>query len=170
MSCFLEGGSLVDYMRRELRIGSMDQLIRCLPLDERQVSQLSTSLKGIKIRLEHLGHTKKFKSFAGAANDKASSFKREDSDVIITVAQYFEEKAATSDAYKEALKNGKLEFPGLPCVNVGSKNRPILIPAELVTIPAGQFRHKLTPVIVSKIIKEAAAKPAIRQKYISEGM
>ena len=57
-----------------------------------------------------------------------------------TVAQYFEFQAKKIPAYGKLLSKGKLRYPALPTINVGSNSKPILIPAELVSVPGGQSR------------------------------
>ena len=58
-----------------------------------------------------------------------------------TVAQYFEVQAKKSPAiYGKFLSKGKLRYPALPTINVGSSSKPILIPPELITVPGGQSR------------------------------
>jgi hypothetical protein len=58
-----------------------------------------------------------------------------------TVAQYFEIQAKKFPAvYGKFLLKGKLRYPALPTINVGTTSKPVLIPPELITVPGGQSR------------------------------
>lgn len=62
----------------------------------------------------------------------------------MTVAQYFELKGKSSPViYGKYLNKGKLRYPALPTINIGSNKKPVWIPAELVTVPGGQSRSQV---------------------------
>ena len=43
-------------------------------------------------------------------------------------------------AYAAALgPSGRLKYPQIPTINIGSVSKPVLVPAELVSVPFGQF-------------------------------
>lgn len=71
--------------------------------------------------------------------------------------------------YRDKLaKDGELRYPFLPCVDVGTKKRPVLIPMELVVIIAGQTRQRgITGDVSAMIIKHAAMLPNDRFQNIS---
>jgi hypothetical protein len=79
--------------------------------------------------------------------------------------------ARTNPAYARALgPNGKLLYPDVCTINVGSKNRPILVPADLVVVPAGQMRSKkMTGEMTAAMIKMAAVRPEERFKFLENG-
>ncbi|CAL1679989.1 unnamed protein product [Lasius platythorax] len=90
----------------------------------------------------------------GPSADKCT-FKYNESE--ITVTNYFKNE-----------KNYTLKHPKLPCLSVGSKEKEIYLPAELCTIVEGQSVKKLNDEQTTRMIKEAATKPDMRQKRIIE--
>ena len=60
---------------------------------------------------------------------------------MVTVAQYFEIQGRKQPAiYGPFLTKGKLRYPALPTINVGSNAKPVLIPPEMISVPGGQSR------------------------------
>jgi eukaryotic translation initiation factor 2C len=89
---------------------------------------------------------------------------------LITVAQYFQKMASTNPKYADNLPNGRLRFPHLPTLNVGSKSHPMLIPVELVFVLEGQSRQRsLPPEISNNIIRYAAQPPDVRFDHLTRG-
>ncbi len=170
VSCFIEGGELTQFICNHCNFRNFDEMKRNLPLHRDIVDALTKSLKGVKIKVKHLNHSKKFREFGPPAESEDSNFEHEDehgNKSQINVAKYFELQASKHDNYSKLLPNKRLEYPGLPTVNVGSAKRKILIPVELILVPCGQNRHQLAPNIVSKVIKEAAVKPDVRMNWIA---
>lgn len=62
----------------------------------------------------------------------------------------------TVAAYFKGVMNKPLQFPDLPCVEVGSG---ALIPLELCTVPEGQIMRKQVPAELTKNVLEFATKP-----------
>ena len=63
---------------------------------------------------------------------------------MVTVAQYFEAKGKSSPLiYGKYMNKGKLRYPALPTINIGSAKKPVLVPAELITVPGGQSRSQV---------------------------
>uniref|UniRef100_A0A0P5QUR0 Argonaute-2 n=1 Tax=Daphnia magna TaxID=35525 RepID=A0A0P5QUR0_9CRUS len=78
----------------------------------------------------------------------------------VTVQQYFERKL-----------NMKLQYPHLPCVWVGSREKRNLVPMELCLIAEGQeYRRKLTDFQTSAMIKVAATPADVRKKKILDSV
>jgi hypothetical protein len=155
VSCFLNGGPLIDVMStcagyRSVAEMNDDALRRGIPPEK--LSKLATALKGAKVKLTHLGHFRKIKSFGPPASSTESNFNF--NGTVMTVAQYFVVSARVNGSiYKTALPSGKLKYPALPCVNLGSSTKPIYVPPELVAIPGGQCRSKVaTPEMTAKMI------------------
>lgn len=91
-----------------------------------------------------------------------------DDGTMVTVAQYYEQQARINPVYSAHLPNGRLRFPHLPLVQVGSKKKPVYIPAELVSIIPGQPRQQNLPSeIASSLIKYAALSPNDRFHALS---
>lgn len=186
VACFQKGCNMLDFLVSICQFRGISELVQhCEGTDGGKKSagafhpglesKLREELRGLKLKVRHTGHTKKFKGFGGAANSKESEFpkvkKGETEAVMMTVADYFADMAANSgenNQYKSGIgADGRLKYPGLPCINVGSKKRPILIPPELIDIPSGQPRHKVGPEIVSQVIKKAAVPPQQRSGTIN---
>ncbi|XP_059352742.1 protein argonaute-2-like [Daphnia carinata] len=78
----------------------------------------------------------------------------------VTVQQYFEKKL-----------NMKLQYPYLPCVWVGSREKKNLVPMELCSIAEGQeYRRKLSDFQTSAMIKVAATPADVRKQKILDSV
>jgi hypothetical protein len=172
VSVFLNGGPLINvisdicgYQRYQDFVADADRGLR-----PDHISTINNTLKNTKIKLLHLGHTKKFKSLGPPANHRDSSFET-DEGRRITVADYYRDMAKKSPAYSRHLPDSKLRFPALATVNVGSAAKPILIPMELVVVDKGQnFSHKCTGEMTAQIIRHAAVVPDERFKNLLGSM
>ena len=88
----------------------------------------------------------------------------------MTVEQYFEEMALENPAYKQFMKGSRLKYPFLPTVDVGSRNKPILFPMELISVRPGQPFSRCTPDMTAKIVRHAAILPQERfQNLLDNG-
>jgi len=167
VTCFMRGGNMVDFLCtvcgfQKDRLASQMERGQRLE-DHREWNNLLELLKNCKIRTRHLNQNKKFREFGPPANSMESAFTDERGNRT-TVAQYFHGMVAKCpDAYQP------LAFPFLPTVNVGSKQRSVLVPMELVDIVPGQTRTRsVTGDISAQIIKYAAMLPNDRFKNISQ--
>lgn len=155
VSCFLNGGPLIEIMwtcggyrsKAEMLSDANGRGIPRMRLDK-----IEEALKGAKVRITHLGHFRKIKSMGPPSDSEDSTFSFEG--VPHTVASYFAKNAKVAGSiYKRALPSGRLQFPKLPCINVGSNSKPILVPPEFIDIPGGQCRSKVcTPDMTAKMI------------------
>lgn len=105
------------------------------------IKTINAVVKSAKIKLTHIGHNRKARSLGPSSNHPDSAFEFEGK--LTTVAEYFELMCAdrkNGESYRKALPSGKLKFPEVPTINVGSDKKPILIPSELVVVPDGQCR------------------------------
>ena len=172
VTCFLQGGELVDFLVRQNRCRNPAELVdkfRNPNSVERDMKDALSTLKNVKLKLKHTKFSKKLFDFGPNADSPDSAF-----DVIVdgvsqrmTVAGYFEHMAMKDPNYALYLgSNKRLKYPSLPTVNVGNKNKPILIPVELCKVPIGEPRHHLAPSTVAQVIKEAAVKPQMRMQHI----
>eukprot|EP01042_Synura_sphagnicola_P000316 gene316-329_t len=171
VTSFLQGGDLVDLMVLTTRSRDLTHFLhdasRAGGLHEREINDLNKVFKNVKCKVTHLGHRKKIKSLGPAANNQASVFVQDGKRV--TVADYFAEKYGAT-----ALRGsgGRLRYPYLPTVNFGSKEKPILVPAELVYILPGQcMSNRMNAAMTAEIIRYAAVPPQERMSHItgSEG-
>ena len=120
-------------------------------------------IKNAKVKVNHLGHWRKSRDLGPRSDDPYSAFEIEGNMLInitcdvwmshystqclffvgkmYTVAQYFEMQGKKFPAtYGKHLKKGKLQYPALPTINIGSNTKPIFVPPELVSVPGGQSR------------------------------
>lgn len=133
---------------------------------------IEKAIKNAKVRLVHLGHTKKVVGLGPAADSEASKFDMEEGGrkKRVTVAEYFEIMARQKANYRNALQNGRLRYPKMPTLNVGSKTKPVLVPAELVVVLAGQSRaQSVDAEMVAKLIRYSAVRPEERMSAIMLG-
>lgn len=153
VTAFFEPGPLVSLMGKILgdRRGdlNMNQVQR---LDNSQILRLNKKLKKLKVQATHLPYRRKYvieKVTAGSANDLTFGNPPQ------TVAAYFK------STYRE------LQYPNLPCVEVGSKRN--YIPVEVCEVMAGQHcKRKLDENQTSAVVKKAAVPPQERFRNIQE--
>jgi hypothetical protein len=117
LGVFLKGGSLLEVMAAIANC-AVPQLTQ-RRIDDHLRRRMEDYFKNAKIRTTHTGYSKKFKEFRKPASEE--KFQHEGREV--TVAEYFQQR------YKR-----RLQYPNAPTVNVGSKGKPVLIPAELVEV------------------------------------
>lgn len=111
VKAFIVGGPLLQVMAKLNGFRNEDDMVRNVPNNKwaNVLDATMKSLKGCKVKLVHLGFTKKFSKFGPAANSEESSFViKENSDSgqpedqaerRITVAEYFEMQASTDVRY-----------------------------------------------------------------------
>jgi eukaryotic translation initiation factor 2C len=174
---FMSGGPIVDVMMKAGGFRNQQDFENACNhpqgLAPYVKKDINSTLKGLKIKLIHIGHSKKAQKLGPPANSPDSAFDYTDetgNTRKITVADYYELMAKTKLEYKNKLKNGKLAFPRLPTINVGNDKHPILVPAELIYVPGGQSKNgAATPEMVSQIIRYAAIRPDERMRTIIDG-
>ena len=177
VTCFLSGGPLINVMAALGGYRNVQEMVteslalqgtEVLGLNAGRLARIRGVLKGCRVKLVHLGRSKKFKEFGKAANHPESAF--DCNGEHLTVAEYYSRQATAGDErYSKYLaKYQGLQFPSFPTVNVGTKKKTILMPVELVQIPAGQTRQRTNDnTIAAKIIKHAAMLPNDRMQYLS---
>jgi eukaryotic translation initiation factor 2C len=164
---FLASGGMVELMAKIAGFRNPQELHNACqqgPLSPRQLSEIDKAVAKLKVKVTHLGFWKVARHLGPPANHPASSFEHEGRSY--TVQDYYALKARSDPRYPKALK-----YPYLPTINMGSKTKPELYPAELVAVPAGQPRNRLlseSPFLVADMIKYAAVKPAERMRHITE--
>lgn len=122
-------------------------------MTDRARAILSQLIKGVRVfqtnRPEREGGTGR-KVVAISSYSAAELVFQETGGQSVSVADYF------ARTYKQ------LEFPGFPCVQVGSKKRPVYLPLEVVKIAPNQCRHQLDDHQLAKIKDMACTKPDLR--------
>lgn len=180
VSCFLKGGSLLDVMALIGNYRSVDDLVASGSVSHARhpfVAKVLSLLKGTKIKTKHLGQTKKLKAFSWASDDPSNVFPLDGSSSSggggetrreVTVAEYYAEKAASDPRYAMHLPQKRLRYPDVVTVDIGGKNRPILVPLELIYLVEGQIRNNTPTDVAASLIKEAAVPPARRMRILTE--
>ena len=158
VSCFLNGGRLIDIMwccGGFKDFEEMHNIAKKGPIPPQRLAKIAEAIKGAKVRLIHLGRYGKVKKLGPPPNSSESSFLLTEKNVRVTVEDYYRDCAKVAGSlYKKALPGGKLKYPSLPCVNLGSDAKPNYVPAELVEVPGGQCRSKVcTPQMTAAMIK-----------------
>ena len=166
---FQRGGSLLDIVAAVCHCRSVEEFVGTYSdrgLHPRLLKDVNDRLKNCKVRLIHLGHSRKFRELGPSAVSDESKFLLEGTGEV-TVDEYYTQIATSNQLYRKHMPNGRLRYPRLPTVNVGSRAHPVLIPIELVVVVGGQnFSHKSTPDIVSQLIRSAAIPPEERFRNI----
>jgi len=173
VSCFLNGGEMVNLMWQTAGFRSKQDLVlacnRAGGLNPQELARITDAVKNAKVSLRHLGHWRKCKMLGPASNSPASTF--DCNGKKMTVSAYFEmmcKDVAKGANYRRVMPSGKLGYPSLPTINVGSATKPILVPAELVVVPGGQCRSNVcTGDMTAQMIKYSAVLPNERMDFIS---
>lgn len=58
------------------------------------------------------------------------------------------------------MNGSRLEYPDIPCLNVGTPRKPVFVPAEVCQIKGGQRRLKLDERQTAEMIKTSAQRPS----------
>lgn len=174
VNCFLTGGEMTEVMAfaSGYRGGFEEFLNNCKRgLPPHVVSTIEKSISSSKVVIKYLGQWRKCKFIGPPANSPASKFCASDGKSM-TVADYFVMMCKDKDKgkeYSKVLPLGKLKFPELPTVNIGSKSKPILIPSELVMVPGGQCRMQVQdPEVSQNHIRYSAVRPDERMKFLAD--
>lgn len=148
-TAFIAGGDLVSLSRDFLGLGPNDPL----QLDGRARNALESFLRVTRVEATHRGESKRRYKVLGFTPQSAQqlTFSREDGSKQ-SVADYFQEKY-----------NVQLRYPQLPCLQVGSPEKAIFLPLEVLRVPPGQrYLRKLDPLQTSDMIKIANRRPQER--------
>ncbi len=168
VSAFLAGGDLVELMWICGGFRCLDDMVARSKqpggLDPRSLASIRTALKGIRVKTIHLGYSRKIFDFRESAEEH--SFETVPG-TWVTIKDYFE----GNPRYQNFLKGGRLRYPSLPTVSFSSRRGKDMVPVELVVVPGGQSRSRFgnDPQIVAQLIKQAAVKPNVRQRFITHG-
>ncbi|PAN13868.1 hypothetical protein PAHAL_2G369600 [Panicum hallii] len=138
-SVFIQPLLLIDFVQKTLKI---DVLNRKLTKPEH--AKLLKAVRGVRIEVTHRGSERRKYRITGLSVNptKVLSFKSP-SGATKTVIDYFREKY-----------NLKLKFNFLPCLNVGSEQKPVYLPIEVCKIvPRQRYQKKLDGSQVSTLMK-----------------
>uniref|UniRef100_A0A1L8DX88 Putative germ-line stem cell division protein hiwi/piwi n=1 Tax=Nyssomyia neivai TaxID=330878 RepID=A0A1L8DX88_9DIPT len=146
---FPKGMSVLEVFKIHCR--SMDRV------DNRDLSNIKSHLNGLNISYAPKGNEAsrrvyKFHDF----KDTARNQKFTHNGALMTIEEYFGK-----------ILNIRLQFPNLPVLHVGPRDKNIYLPAELCTIPAGQaVMKKLTDMQTRSMIRETATSTDVRKERI----
>eukprot|EP00842_Homolaphlyctis_polyrhiza_P005960 jgi/Hompol1/6365/HPOL_004951-RA len=159
-TAFYQPGLLIEMVARVLGKNSAADLRG--PMIEKDRIKADRMLKGLKIIVVHRGHIRRKYRIIRLTATPASrtTFPLNDSGAEESVAAYFAKKY-----------NRQLYFPNLPCVVVGTLDRPVYLPLEVCEVVEGQ-RHmrKLNERQTAEMIKFTCQPPHIRSNKISSGI
>ncbi|KAF0908629.1 hypothetical protein E2562_026848 [Oryza meyeriana var. granulata] len=121
-------------------------------------NELIRTLRGVRIEVTHRAIGCKTYRISSFTMQSASDLTFESSGVPTTVKKYFEEK------YKL-----KLSYDYLPCLQVGTDQRPNYLPMEVCKIIPGQrYRKKLSGEQVSNLINSTSQRPCDRERSVRQ--
>eukprot|EP00899_Mesostigma_viride_P008665 jgi/Mesvir1/177/Mv13532-RA.3 len=146
---------IVDYIAQALGKQGTRDLARGLSDFER--NKIKRLLKNLKVETLY-GSKRGYKVSGMARETPAQAMFDGDNGARISVARYFEDKYGC-----------RLQFPNLPCVQVGPVKRGILVPAELLKIRNGQrYLGRMTPGMVTSLLKAACIRPNDRFRELED--
>ncbi|XP_067123336.1 protein argonaute-2-like [Centruroides vittatus] len=162
---FYKSGPVINYMLEILypkEENKMNKLRQIKMLNDYERKIFAKELKGLRIQVTHLSYPRKYR-VSDVTRESAHHtifFREENGKKIKTsVAQYFEME------YK------KLQYPNLPCLDVGTQHKKIYLPMEVCDIVEGQHcKKKLTEIQTSEMIKCTARPPAERFRDIQHSL
>lgn len=123
-------------------------------------ARMNAFCKGVRVKTTHLGHRRTIKDVSHF-NAKQYRFRAEEFGTEVTVEQYFRRKY-----------NISLQRPEMPLINVGGKDKAILLPPEVCTIlPDQPFRGKLSDQHTANMITTACQPPNVNgEAIINQGL
>jgi eukaryotic translation initiation factor 2C len=145
-TAFYKTQSVIDFMCEILDIQSLNDQRR--PLNDSQRVRFTKEIKGLKIEINHCGQMRRkyrvFNVTRRAAQHQTFPLQLDTgASIEYTVARYFQEKY-----------NIRLQYPHLPCLQVGQEQKHTYLPLEVCDIVAGQrCIKKLTDNQTSTMIK-----------------
>ncbi|EGF81781.1 hypothetical protein BATDEDRAFT_16026 [Batrachochytrium dendrobatidis JAM81] len=158
-TAFYQSGSLVQVVAQLLGKNNASDLKHSIA--EKDRNKLEKTLKGIKIITVHRNPVRRKYGIIKFTTTPATRtmFALNNTNAEQNVADYFMTKYSI-----------KLTFPHLPCIVVGTLNRPIYLPLEVCKLFQGQ-RHlrKLNERQTADMIKFTCQAPHVRSNKISAG-
>ncbi|ERN10147.1 hypothetical protein AMTRI_Chr13g91340 [Amborella trichopoda] len=112
---------VADILRKDLR----------RPLVDADLVKVKTALKGLRIEVTHRGNMRRKYRIVGLSSQSSR-------ETIFTVERNGTSKRVSVYGYFYEVYNMKLVYPLLPCLQVGSLERPSYIPMEVCKIVKGQ--------------------------------
>ncbi|XP_041360926.1 protein argonaute-2-like isoform X5 [Gigantopelta aegis] len=159
-TAFYKAQPVIEFMCEVLDIPDINDQKR--PLTDSQRVKFTKEIKGLKVEITHCGAMKRKYRVCNVTRRPAQTqsfpLQLESGQTIeCTVARYFSER------YKM-----KLQYPHLPCLQVGQEQKHTYLPLEVCNIVGGQrCIKKLTDLQTSTMIKATARSAPDREKEIN---
>ncbi|VDK38029.1 unnamed protein product [Taenia asiatica] len=159
-TAFYKSQSVIDFMCEVLDLTDKNDQRR--PLTDSQRVKFTKEIKGLKVEITHCGNMRRKYRVCNVTRRSAQSQSfplQLDSGATVesTVAKYFQ------DRY-----NIVLNYPNLPCLQVGQEQKHTYLPLEVCNMVAGQrCIKKLTDMQTSTMIKATARSAPDREKEIN---
>ncbi|XP_078662873.1 protein argonaute-2-like isoform X3 [Branchiostoma floridae x Branchiostoma belcheri] len=162
-TAFYKAQPVIEFMCEVLDIRDINEQRRPLTDSQRVkfTKEIKGSTAGLKVEITHCGQMKRKYRVCNVTRRPAQTqtfpLQLEDGRTVeCTVAKYFLER-----------HKRKLEFPHLPCLQVGQEQKHTYLPLEVCNIVAGQrCIKKLTDMQTSTMIKATARSAPDREKEI----
>jgi len=125
---------------------------------------IRAELSGVKVVVTHRGDCKRRFIIRDIAKENPVQLQFDITDESGTrrtnVAEYFQQRYQT-----------RLQYPNLPLLVVGSKEKPTYLPMEVCNVLGGErITKKLAPAQTAAMIKKTAAKPNIRLQNVQNAV
>ncbi|KAL3887901.1 hypothetical protein ACJMK2_000288 [Sinanodonta woodiana] len=159
-TAFYKAQPVIEFMCEVLDIKDVNEQKR--PLTDSQRVKFTKEIRGLKVEITHCGNMKRKYRVCNVTRRPAQTqsfpLQLESGQTVeCTVARYFLER------YKM-----KLQFPHLPCLQVGQEQKHTYLPLEVCNIVGGQrCIKKLTDNQTSTMIKATARSAPDREKEIN---
>ncbi|XP_074657018.1 protein argonaute-2-like [Tubulanus polymorphus] len=159
-TAFYKAQPVIEFMCEVLDIHDINEQRR--PLTDSQRVKFTKEIKGLKVEITHCGTMKRKYRVCNVTRRPAQTqsfpLQLESGQTVeCTVTKYFHER------YKM-----KLQFPYLPCLQVGQEQKHTYLPLEVCNVVGGQrCIKKLTDMQTSTMIKATARSAPDREKEIN---
>ncbi|XP_067121683.1 protein argonaute-2-like [Centruroides vittatus] len=131
-------------------------------LTDAQRRTLAKEMRNLRVEVTHLPYPRKYRIRDITRENTNNTFfirRVDDEDVRCSVSQYFRTEYTA------------LQYPNLPCLNVGSEKKAVYLPMEVCNIVEGQHcNKKLTEKQTSDMIRYTARPPADRFNDIRQSI
>lgn len=161
-TAFYTSMPMIDFLVEVLDLRSRSDLYTIRQLNDAQRIKFMKEISGKKIEVTHAGsHKRKYRVFGVtrlSATNQTFPLQVDDNNTIeCTVLKYFQNRHGRD-----------LQFPHLPCLQVGQASKHTFLPLEVCNIVPGQrCIKKLTDTQTSKMIKTTARSAPDRQSEIA---
>ncbi|XP_067127263.1 LOW QUALITY PROTEIN: protein argonaute-4-like [Centruroides vittatus] len=162
---FYKSCSVIEFMFEVLYPGTKNiqsSLKQFRGLTDAQRMTLTKEMRFLRVEVTHLPYPRKYRIRDITRENANNTFfirRVDDKDVKCSVSEYFRTDYTA------------LQYPNLPCLNVGSEKKAVYLPMEVCNVVEGQhYNKKLTEKQSSDLIRYTACHPADRFNYIRQSV